>query len=794
VKKALAALALLALVGAFSAGAAPRHDYALFARDILPPGNYGGANFTTHSTDQALLYDALTPLFDKVTAKDVTKNFKAEPLWTGKEKAVRTERPGRGVTIKRDSFDVPHVFGKTETDVFYGTGWAVAEDRGLLMELARYPGRLACLDAPGFNAFSVALSGKQFKPSPQAEAFVAKQTSWLTGAGAKGKAELADIDAYIAGINAQRKASSLPFAPWTRVDVIATTCLLGARFGAGGGDETRRSEFFSALQGKLGAAKGLSVFNDLRQQNVPAPTTLTKAFPYGPQTAGAPGPGNAVVDNASVQPPSPLTSMSNAILVSAKRSATGHPFMVAGPQLGYFYPEFFWEVDMEGGGVSVRGGSLSGIPNVLIGRGPDYGWSFTSSQSDNIDTFAETLCGDDHHYLYKGACTAMTHFDAGVLHDPLTGDTRVSFWETVHGPVTGYGTVAGKRVALAQLRSTRGREIKAALDVYDLSTGRLKSAQQFTHDLSRFEMSFNGFYVDSKHIAYVSSGRLPIRAAGVDPGLPTIGTGAYDWTGFLAPAAHPQAIDPANGQLVNWNNKPAPGFAAADDNFAYGTIHRSLLLSGGLKPGKNTVVDVVNTMNKAATQDLRAVTVLPGINTKLALTPAPSPRDEQLRTLVNTWLQQGASRLDRNGDGKVDDPGAAILDRAWAKLADAVLSPVLGSLTDQLATLMGRDDAPNAQGSSYIDGWYGYVNKDLQGGFANHYCGAGDATACSKSLWAALDAAGNELAAAQGPDPAAWRSDATAERIHFAPGILPATMRWTNRPTYQQILSFDGHR
>jgi acyl-homoserine lactone acylase PvdQ len=790
----LGALSILALIGAFAAGAAPRHDYALVARDILPPGNYGGANFTANSTDQALLYDALTPLFDKVTAKDVTTNFKAEPLWTGKEKAVRTERPGRGVTIKRDSFDVPHVFGKTETDVFYGVGWAVAEDRGLLMELARYPGRLACLDAPGFNAFAVALSGKQFKPSRQAEDVIAKQISWLTSAGAKGKAELADIDAYLAGINAQRKASSLPFAPWTRVDVVATTCLLGARFGAGGGDETRRSEFFSALQAKLGAAKGLSVFNDLRQQNVAAPTTLAKAFPYGPQTAGAPGAGNAVVDNASVQAPAPLSAMSNAVLVSAKRSATGHPFMVAGPQLGYFYPEFFWEVDMEGGGVSVRGGSLSGIPNVLIGRGPDYGWSFTSSQSDNIDTFAETLCGDDHHYLFKGACTAMTQFDAGVLHDPLTGDTPVSFWQTVHGPVTGYGTVAGKRVALAQMRSTRGRELKAALDVYDLSTGRLKSAQQFTHDLSRFEMAFNGFYVDSKHIAFVSAGRLPVRAAGVDPGFPTVGTGAYDWTGFLAPAAHPQAIDPPSGALVNWNNKPAPGFAAADDNFAYGTIHRSLLLSGNLKAGKNTVLDVVNTMNKSATQDLRAVTVWPAINTKLALTPAPSPRAEQLRTLVNAWLQKGASRLDRNGDGKIDDPGAAILDAAWAKLADGVLAPVLGTLTDQLATLMGRDDAPNVNGSAYIDGWYGYVEKDLRGQFDNHYCGAGDQAACSKGLWAALDAAGNELAATQGADPAAWRSDATTERIHFAPGILTTTMRWTNRPTYQQILSFDGHR
>ena len=100
-RNALIALAVLALLGAFSAGAASRHDYALVARDILPPGNYGGANFTKNSTDQAVLYDALTPLFDQVTTKDVAKDFKPEPLWTGKEKAVRTERPGRGVTIKR---------------------------------------------------------------------------------------------------------------------------------------------------------------------------------------------------------------------------------------------------------------------------------------------------------------------------------------------------------------------------------------------------------------------------------------------------------------------------------------------------------------------------------------------------------------------------------------------------------------------------------------------------------------------------------------------------------------------
>ena len=153
-------------------------------------------------------------------------------------------------------------------------------------------------------------------------------------------------------------------------------------------------------------------------------------------------------------------------------------------------------------------------------------------------------------------------------------------------------------------------------------------------------------------------------------------------------------------------------------------------------------------------------------------------------------------------DGKIDDPGAAIIDAAWPKLADAVLTPVLGSLTDRLAALMERDDAPNPNGSSFIDGWYGYVVKDLStllgqkvaAPYANQYCGAGDATTCSQDLWAALDAAGAQLQAAQGADPSAWRSDATAERIQFAPGFLPVTMRWTNRPTYQQILVFDGHR
>src|SRR5437868_9132627 len=100
-------------------------------------------------------------------------------------------------------------------------------------------------------------------------------------------------------------------------------------------------------------------------------------------------------------------------------------------------------------------------------------------------------------------------------------------------------------------------------------------------------------------------------------------------------------------------------------------------------------------------------------------------------------------------------------------------SPVLGQLTDGLAALMRRDEHPaTTNGSSFEYGWYEYVDKDLRtllgqpvkAPFHVRYCGRGDLAVCRASLWQALDAAGNELAAVQGADPASWRADAQPER------------------------------
>jgi acyl-homoserine lactone acylase PvdQ len=801
-RKAGALLVALAvtLLAAGTGGSAQRVDYAALALNVLPPGQSGDLRFPPTASDQLRLYDGLTPLLGNVKPSDLTRYFKSARFGIA-GRVVRTERPRPGVRILRDRWGVPHVYGRTRADVEFGAGWATAEDRYILLELLRGPGRLAALDVPGVDPFALATSGRQFVPTPETDARIAQQLRLIRSSGAKGRQLDADVRSYVAGINAYYAYLDQGLRPWTTTDVIAVGSLLGANLGVGGGDELRRSMFLDALEQRFGSERGIELWHRLAQQQVPkAPWSVDGVFRYG---QAPPGAGNVVLDDGSFRPVggssqpfafrNPLPA-SNALLVSARRSTTGHPLFVAGPQVGYTYPELLLELDLHGGGIDARGASFPGLSfYVLLGRGKDFAWSATSANSDVVDHYVETLCGGDEvHYLYRGECRPMPAFDAGVLKGTATlPDRHVVFRETVHGPVLGYATVGGRRVAISTRRSTRGRELMSALAFQDLNMNRVRDTSSFFRAMNQLEFTFNWFYADDRDIAMFSSGRLPVRAPGVGTGLPTNGTGEYEWRGFEPLRRHARGTDgPQNGVILNWNNKPARGFSSADDNWSFGSVQRVQLLTRQVaRRSKHTLASLVGAMNAAGTQDLRAVEVLPAL--RRVLGTAPTAFDQQLLDTMTAWTNRGASRLDRDLDGKIDDPGAAIMDAAWPRVADAVLRPTLGPLTDRLRTLISVDDRANPRGSSYYGGWYGYVVGDLNAGPPT-FCGFGDLQVCRAWLWAAIDEAGSQLVAEQGPDPLRWRADATRERLTF--GFLPMTARWTNRPTFQQVITFSSHR
>jgi acyl-homoserine lactone acylase PvdQ len=804
----------LALVAACLLVAAPAAatDYAPDALNIIPSGQYGGVPIPAGADQQALMYDGLTPLFDQVTAPDLTKYFKTAALGAaGSPEPTSTEAnvPRSGVTIVRDAFNVPHITGQTRDDVTWAAGWVLQEDRGLLLAQGRYPARMAALDAPGIDAFSLVTGLKQVTVTKQADRIIGRtQTRALKRFGKEGRALLHDIDVYVKGINARLKFEKSSQKPWTRVDVYSINALAGQIFGQGGGDEVRRSQFLDALRKRLGTATGQTVFDDLSEHvDADTPVTIQKSFPY--EQIPSSSAGNAVIDDGSTSAKTNQAVASSAkgrryasnfLLVGKERSATGHPLFVAGPQIGYFYPGLTLEMDLKGPGVEARGAAMpGGAGNILIGRGQDHAWSLTSAGSDTNDQFVETLCGgSDFKYMYKGRCRKMGLVKAGKI----AGEGSVNYRTTVHGPVLGYATSKGKRVAISFKRSSYGKDILWQVMFKRLTTNKVSGLKSFFSAAATSPFTFNVAYADDENIAMYSAGLLPLRDKRVDPRLPTKGTGKYEWKGFLAPGDHPQDANPSSGKLVNWNNKPAKDFGASDSEWSYGSIHRTQMHDAGIDAKQtHDLASVTAAMNKAATQDLRDTgTFLDALTGVLDTGPPPSARAAQMLTLLRTWRAQGSSRLDRDLDGKMDAGAApAIMDAIYPKVADAVLSPVLGPQLDQFSRLEGRDIS-----GGYTGGRINHVDKDLRqltgttfvDPFTTRFCGAGDVNACRVALWAAIEAAGVELATAQGSeDPAAWTSDATAERISFAPGLLQTTIRFTNRPSgIQQVISFSGHR
>lgn len=828
-----------------------------------------------HWTDQEPLYDGLVYASPSITAADVDKYYKDATFGVKPEDQGTVESPKPGVTIVRDkAFGVPHIYGDTAEDVEFGAGYAGAEDRLFLMDVLRHTGRGELSSFAGGSAGNRAMDRTQWLIAPYTEADLQKQIDLApTVYGAAGEKLVTYGQAFVDGINAYISAAQLDptkmpaeYAafgetpqPWKLTDVIAEASLIGGIFGKGGGNEVRSALALEALEKRFGTKKGRRAWSDFREKNDPeAPTTvLKKRFPY--ETASAfskrglalPDPGS--VKFVDVGPPINGTSGSSALatsrygkipndgsigsmllraatsphasnweLVPARESASGHPIGVLGPQVGYYDPQILLEEDLHGPGFDARGASFPGVNlMVQLGHGRDYAWSATTATSDNVDTFAEVLCQDDYHYMYKGQCLPMDKLTVSNSWTPSAGDQdgpgseTLTAYRTVHGIVYAYGTVHGKKVAFASARTTYFHEADSAIGFFCLNDPSCThDYQSFRHAVDGINFAFNWGYIDSKHIGYQLSGWYPQRAKGTSPDFPILGTGQYDWRGWN-PDLHMMKTVPLNARphaedqpyLVSWNNKQAPGWAAADDKYTFGPIYRQQMIAdmvrGDLKKGKMQLQQLVQAMEEPATQDIRALKILPLVERALGKVKQPDLRAALAK--LEAWRRAGAHRRDLNKDGVYDDNDAVVLmDAWWPKLVDAMFRPALGN--DALAALRtmapyGEERGTAPYAPDFADGWYGQVSKDLRdlftpkkvrGRYSRIYCGGGSKKRCRAailgSLSAALGVTPQQLYGfgdcASTPTPYCFDQN----RSISASAISVPPMLFQNRPTFQQAV------
>jgi acyl-homoserine lactone acylase PvdQ len=828
---------------------------------LLPP----------HFADQQPLYENLLYGAPTLTESQIPNFYKDATFGVPAGEVESEIEPRPGVTIMRDkAYGVPHIYGNTRSDTMFGAGYAGAQDRLFLMDVLRHTGRAELSSFLGGS--NAATDASQWAFAPYTEADLEKQLAEAPKEfGKAGQQAVEDVQSYVDGINAYIAAAKAgpatmepaeytllgkPMESWKPTDVVAIASLIGAIFGKGGGNELGSAQTMQAFEARYGRAAGRRAWLGFRSKNDPeAPTTISRRFPY--ETGGAfsrrglalPDPGT-VRDAPTVSASASRADRAAAIragadslghaieqalrgnphssnweLVSAKHSADGHPIAVMGPQVGYYIPQILMEEDLHGPGIDARGAAFAGVNlAVELGHGRDYAWSATSADSDNVDTFAEVLCRDKFHYLYHGRCLAMEKlvrtdsWAPNAIDSTAAGSQTLTAYRTVHGIVFARGRVHGRKVAFVHQRSTYFHEADSVVGFSELNEpGFLTGTSQFKKAVSDINFVFNWAYVDSEHIAYALSGSMPQRSKGTSPDFPILGTGRYDWKGFdprthsadwLPFSKHPQAVDPP--YLVSWNNKQAPGWAAADNNYGYGPIFRSQMISDKVRAAtrgnrKMTISQLVQAMEEPATQDLRAYRLLPTVFKAIGRPRRASARKALAE--LKAWVKAGSHRRDLNRDGG-DENNAAVelMDAWWPKLVEAEFKPSLGATA--FAKLQGMLGIGSVIGGSptapdFEDGWWGYVSKDLRdlfgpkprGAYSRVYCGNGSRARCRTALQRSLGAAlkvkpaalygGGNGDCASNPQPSCFDQN----RPNVTSGITLGAFPFQNRPTFQQVVT-----
>ncbi|MFD7600470.1 penicillin acylase family protein [Streptomyces mirabilis] len=841
-----------------------------------------------HAEDQLGPYNNLASGAATLTDAKINDFFNDASFGVASDQVASSTAPGgrTDVTIVRDKkTGVPHITGTTRYGTEYGAGYAAAQDRLWLMDVFRHVGRGQLTSFAGGASSNQGLEQEFWRNAPYTEADLQTQIdNAIANNGARGQQALADANAYIDGINAYIDASdSGRYFPGEYVltghkdsitnagtidhfkitDLVALASVIGSLFGSGGGGEVNNALSLLAAQSKYGVTEGTKVWESFRERNDPEAVLTVhngESFPYAskPDTAQ----GEALPDAGSVtQEPlvydrtgsaatatatgasataaaTTLTSakrgMSNALVVSGKYTASGHPIAVFGPQTGYFAPQLLMLQEIQGPGLSARGASFAGLSMyVELGRGQDYSWSATTSGQDIIDTYAVELCQDDYHYLYHGTCTAMDKVERTNSWKPTTADGtaagsyRMQVYRTKYGPVEYRATVGGKKVAYTTLRSSYLHEADSIIGFQMLNDpDYVKSPGTFQSAVQHINYTFNWFYADSSHTAYYNSGDNPVRAAGVDAEFPVWAQAAYEWrnwdpttntASYTPPSAHPNSID--QDYYISWNNKQAKDYTTAP--WGDGSVHRGNLLEDRVKKlvaaGGVTRSSLTRAMADAALADLRAEDVLPKLLKVINSSTVTDTTAAAAVTKLSDWVTAGAKRKETSAGSKAyaNADAIRILDAWWPLLVKAEFEPGLGTdLYTAFSNNLPIDESPSAAhgptgahaGSSFQYGWWSYVDKDIravlgesvQGGLSQKYCGGGTLSACRDALISTLKTAAG-LTAAQvypGDDQCSagdqWCADSIVQRT--LGGIKHGKITWQNRPTYQQVVEYTSHR
>ncbi|MBO9696879.1 MAG: penicillin acylase family protein [Sphingopyxis sp.] len=582
------------------------------------------------------------------------------------------------VAIYRDSFGVPHVEGETSDAVMFGAGYAIAHDRLAAMELARHntQGRRAELVGASALDTDKMMRGRKLSDAElmtRYRALAPEHQKMIRGM-------VNGINKRIDEVNADpENLTPLEFIRWgikpTRWTLTEYLALIAAAPLGRDTYEIRNLEFLKAMTDRYGPEKAWQIFNDVVPISDPdSPTTIPagddrappRPVPVPVQSAAQLPKGRDIAAAAGQTAPLlPVKGASRCLVIGPQKSASGNVLMLEATADGP-------EIHLHGGGFDNAGFGSTGWGVPTMGRGAQHGWLLVSGSSEAGTTFAEKLNPKNRHeYWYKGAWKKMEHrTETFRVKDaaPVTHDVA---W-TIHGPVIAWDVDNG--TAYAQQMGVHGRELDTWIAFAEM--GRAKSLAEFKEKgVDRLGWNLGACYGgEDGTIAYFEAGALPKKAAGVDPRLPTPGTGEYDWTGFLTPAEKPQMINPGQQYFMSWNSK-ATGWSQEGDNARIGATFRTWLGDRLAKNGQSLTLLDMREFNGKIFNALGAVDrnqAAPDFFAPFIRKAIETSDDAEVKRAGEYMLGFDGLYRDRDNDQRYDNPGLTLY-RTWLQVAPRMI-------------------------------------------------------------------------------------------------------------------------
>ncbi len=650
--------------------------------------------------------------------------------------------------IVRDAYAVPHVLATEDLDAFFGLGFVHAQDRLWQMTLTRRTAQGRLSELFGAETLHIDRLMRALDLYGLSQTAVAAQTPETRAA----------LEAYSNGVNAwlgvvQKEALGrgapefflfdAQIAPWVPADSIAVQKLMALQLTDKAARETLRARLSLALPPER--------LQDLMPES-PNPPVMGL-----PDFAAAEPASHAAVRRHPLDPvpQAGLAGASNGFAASGARAARGAPLLATDPHLALSAPSIWMLARLDLAEGPVMGGTIPGIPAILIGRNAHLGWGLTSSYVDDQDVFVERLNPDNpSQYLTPDGWTDFAERPAVIAVRDSDPDAMTLRW-TRHGPVLpgdAFGAAAitpPEHVAALAWTALApdDRSIGAAIAL--MRAPSVRAARSAMRDFVAPPLMVT--LADRHEIGMQMAGAAPERdpdsvSRGVIPAAGWLAVN--DWQGVRPFAENPWVIDPPGGIVVNTNNRLTDAAFPDHLSFDWGDSYRiqraERLLNARAFHTLSSFVEIqTDTVSEAA----RALLPLIARDLWYSGEPAAEGTPERRRHAALELLADWTGEMSENRP----EP---LIYAAWIRdLQHRLIVDELGSMADALP-------APDPV---FIE----RVFRDADG--ASAWCDVVQTSAvetCVETARRALDAALIEIDAIYGGRLESWRWGDAHQALH----------------------------